>query len=297
MKIGYPCINRSVRCVGDKTFRLKSYSKERLIEVSGNNIACLLKMLYFNLKHNILFFRVSSDLIPFASHPVCRFKWQDYFKESFGKIGSFIKDNNIRISMHPDQFNVLNSQEKSVFKRTARELLYHAQILDLMELDYSAKIQIHVGGVYKDKERSIKRFIDRYSKLDKVIKSRLVIENDDKSYTLSDVIKISKAVNIPVIFDTLHHQVNSSGEPLREALALALKSWKREDGIAMVDYSEQREGQRAGVHAESIRPGNFKEFLRCSQGLDFDIMLEIKDKEKSALKAAALALDDERFIR
>jgi len=296
MKIGYPCINRTIICPEEKTFRLKSYSKERLKRVVENNINCLLKILYFNIEHNILFFRISSDIIPFASHPICRFKWQNYFKDSFKKIGDFIKDNNIRISMHPDQFNVLNSKDIDVFKRTQRELLYHAQVLDLMGLDDSAKIQIHVGGVYKEKEMSIDRFVERYKTLDKTLKRRLVIENDDKSYTLKDTIKINKAINIPVIFDTLHHEINSSGESLKDALREVSKSWKRRDGLPMVDYSQQRENGRAGAHAESIDIKDFKIFLKCTQDFDFDIILEIKDKEKSALKAIEVARDDKRFI-
>ncbi len=296
MKIGYPCINRTIICPGEKTFRLKSYSKERLKIVVENNINCLLKILHFNIEHNILFFRISSDIIPFASHPICRFKWQNYFKDSFKEIGDLIKNNNIRISMHPDQFNVVNSKDSNIFKRTHREILYHAQVLDLMGLDKSAKIQIHVGGVYGDKERSIERFIKRYETLDSSIRSRLVIENDDKSYTLLDCLKINKAINIPILFDVLHHEINSSGESLAEAFKKISKSWGRRDGLPMVDYSEQRRSKRPGVHAESIDTKMFKEFLVYTQDFDFDIMLEIKDKEKSALKAVGSAQNDKRFV-
>ena len=86
MKIGYPCINRSIDCKGDRTFRLKSYSEEKLIETVENNLNCLEKMLNYNIKNNLLFFRITSDLIPFASHQICQFDWQNYFKLKFEKI-------------------------------------------------------------------------------------------------------------------------------------------------------------------------------------------------------------------
>ena len=146
MKIGYPCINRSLDCKGNRTFRLRSYSNERMQVTVQNNLECLLRILQYNLKYGILFFRISSDLIPFASHPICKFPWQRYFQKSFEEIGQFINKNHVRISMHPDQFIVLNSPRDDVVQRSIAELAYHAEILDLMGLDTSAKIQLHVGG-------------------------------------------------------------------------------------------------------------------------------------------------------
>ncbi|MDD5614407.1 MAG: UV DNA damage repair endonuclease UvsE, partial [Candidatus Omnitrophica bacterium] len=270
---------------GNKTFRLKSYSKKRFIETVENNIACLLEVLKFNAEHKIFFFRISSDIVPFASHPVCKFKWQSYFKSELCKIGNFIKNNNIRISMHPDQFNVVNSKNPVILQRTARELLYHAQLLDVMKLDLTAKIQIHIGGVYGDKENSLKRFMHNYKTLDAQVKKRLVIENDDRSYNLSDCLQINKSLKIPVLFDVFHHSINSSGQNIQEALNLASETWQKKDGLLMIDYSQQQPGGRPGVHIESLEPKVFRSFLRYAGNLDFDIMLEIKDKEKSVFKA------------
>ena len=148
MKIGYPCINWTIGCKGDRTFRLKSYSEDRLIRTVRNNLDCLLAMLRFNVEHDILFFRITSDLVPFASHPVCDFDWLDYFKQDFAAIGSYINARSIRISMHPGQFTILNSPDAGVLEASSKELEYHAQVLDAMGLDTSAKIQLHVGGVY-----------------------------------------------------------------------------------------------------------------------------------------------------
>ena len=59
--------------------------------------------------------------------------------------------------MHPDQFTLINSPNEDNFTRSERELLYHCEVLDRMKLDVSAKVQIHIGGVYNDKEKSTKR--------------------------------------------------------------------------------------------------------------------------------------------
>ncbi|HUV02937.1 MAG TPA: hypothetical protein VMW67_05800 [Desulfobacteria bacterium] len=147
MRIGYPCINWTISCKGDRTFRLKSYSEERLIETVENNLNCLQEILAFNIDHTLLFFRITSDLVPFASHPINQFDWQGHFKHKFEGLGAFITRHGIRISLHPDQFTLINSVNTEVFERSVKELLYHAEVLDLMELDTTAKIQLHVGGV------------------------------------------------------------------------------------------------------------------------------------------------------
>jgi UV DNA damage endonuclease len=288
MKLGYPCINWAIGCKGDRTFRLKSYSEERLIDTVENNLQCLMKMLAFNVEHTLLFFRITSDLVPFASHPVNQFDWQGYFTQQFQEIGTFIRTHGMRISMHPDQFTLINSIRTEVFERSLKELMYHVQVLDLMELDMSAKIQIHVGGVYDNKAKSMQRFIRRFNDLDERIQKRLVIENDDTLYTLEDCLQIHRETGIPVLFDVYHHELNNTGETVREAFELFTKTWTEKDGVPMVDYSSQQPHGRKGKHAESIDLNSFKQFIKETEDFDFDIMLEIKDKEKSAVKAVDL---------
>ena len=166
-----------------------------------------------------------------------------------------------------------------------------------MRLDSSAKIQIHVGGVYGDKRKSMERFIGRFGRLDRKIQQRLAIENDDRNYTLRDCVNIHEKTGVPVIFDSFHHELNSSGESVAGALEYVSETWSKGDGVPMVDYSSQQSGKRKGRHAESIDLRRFRRFLRETGPHDFDIMLEIKDKERSALKALRVASGDRRLIR
>ncbi len=295
MKIGYPCINRSLSCRSSRTFRLSSYSKDRLFETVKGNIACLSEIVSFNQKQGIFFFRITSDLVPFASHPICTADWQDMFASSFATLGRGIREIGMRISMHPDQFILLNAPNPDIVLRSKKELAYHAEILDLLGLDRTAKIQLHVGGVYKDKSASIDRFIDQYATLDEPIVRRLVIENDDSRFTAKDCLQIHEKTKIPILFDNLHHRVHSGGEELKEIFPLVAATWEPHDGIPMTDYSTQEPGGRPGKHAETIDIPDFVTFTKDILPHDIDIMLEIKDKEKSAIAALAAVQDDARL--
>ena len=297
MKVGYPCINWTIGCKGNKTFRLKSYSEEKLKTIIKNNLDCLESILKYNIKNNILFFRITSDLIPFASHPICKFNWQDYFKDNFIRIGEFINNNDIRTSMHPDQFIVLNSIDEKIVQRSIKELFYHVQILDLMKLDYTAKIQIHIGGKYNNKTDSMQRFIIRWNKLNLRIKKRLVIENDDRIYSFKDCLYINKKTGIPILFDVFHHSILNNSEEINDAIKICAGLWAKKDGLPMVDYSSKKIGIHKSSHADTIDINNFKSFLEKTKPYDFDVMLEIKDKEKSALKAVEILEKDKRFVK
>ncbi len=66
------------------------------------------------------------------------------------------------------------------------------------------------------------------------------------------------------------------------------------DGSPRVDYSEQQPGKPKGSHAEQISLDRFRRFLEEARGLEFDVMLEIKDKEKSALEVAQVVWEATR---
>lgn len=296
MRIGYPCINTSLVC-RNRTFRLKSYSEERLAETVASNLDCLRRTLEFNVQRGILFFRINSGFVPFASHPICRFDWQRHFRDEFAAIGSFIRKHGIRVSLHPDQFTLINSLDEGIFQRSVKELSYHCELLDLMGADSSAKVQIHVGGVYSDRQASLDRFVKRWVFLDAATRRRLVIENDDRNYTLRECLALSWRTGVPVVFDAFHHEINCSGETTARAIGLAAATWRKKDGIPIIDYSTQAPAGRRGAHAPGLDKKAFRKFLQESRPFDFDLMLEIKDKEISAITAVGLAAGDSRLVR
>ena len=285
MKIGYPCINQSIGKKTISTFRLSSYSETKVKQSIEYNLNSLYEILNFNIGQGLHFFRISSDIIPFASHPIFQFHWKKCFARELFQIGKLIKKHEIRISMHPDQFVLLNSPNPSIVGNSIRELDYQSGFLDSLGLDNTAKVQIHVGGIYKNKEESIARFIKTYKNLlPNKIKSRLVIENDDFRYDMRDCVRINDEIDIPIIFDVFHNECMGQ-IPLRNVIKLAAETWQETDGVLMLDYSHQQPYSRKGRHIDSLDPNLFEQFLKDAKDLDFDIMLEIKDKEKSAIRA------------
>ena len=296
MRIGYPCTNRTLGCRGGRTLRLASFSLERLDEVVSGNLRCLETMLHFNVEHGIRFFRISSDLIPFASHSEIEPPWRHLYARAIAELGPLIQHEGIRIDMHPGQYTVLNSSDEKVAKNAMRDLVYHVGVLDEMGLDQTAKVQIHLGGVYGDREASLARFITRARLLPETIRRRLVIENDERSFGLVDCLRAADGAHLPVLLDVYHHRLKNAGESLADALAAAAETWSAADGIPIVDYSSPLPGGRFGQHAETLDDEDFRRFLYASRGVDVDVMLEIKDKELSALRAVELARGDPRLI-
>ncbi|AHJ96222.1 UV DNA damage repair endonuclease UvsE [Hymenobacter swuensis] len=292
MKIGYPCVNESLDCTTTSTFRLASYSDERVELAVGNNLRCLLRILAWNVERQLLFFRIGSGVVPFGSHPINTFPWQTRFAAEFRQVGDFVKAHDMRISFHPDQFVVLNSPDAGIVERSVQELVYQGSMLDLMGLDSTHKLQIHVGGLYGDRDLAISRFIATYRQLPEAVRARLVIENDDRLFSLQDCLRVHQAVGIPILFDNFHHECLNHGEPMAEALRLAAATWHpARDGVMMMDYSSQAHGERKGKHTASMEEDLFRAFLPELGDLDVDIMLEIKDKEASAGRACGILRD------
>ena len=283
LKIGYACSNASIKATTNKTFRLASYSSQKIEETIEINIEGLKKMIEWNHEQKIDFFRIGSGVIPFASHEMCDYDWQSKWKTELKAIGKNIK--NMRISMHPGQFVLINSPREDVVQKSITELLYHVEFLDLLGLDNTAKIQIHVGGVYGDKSTAIARFIKNYHTLPQSIKNRLAIENDDSLFSLKDCLQIHEATKIPIIFDTFHHECLNNNEPMKEAIQLAQNTWSKTDGRLMLDYSSQMPDAKRGKHIDDIDLEHFKSVLTQFPNKEIDIMLEIKNKEISVHKA------------
>jgi UV DNA damage endonuclease len=288
MRIGYVGQNLSLDCTPASTFRLASYSAERLRTTVASNLACMERVLEYNAEHGLLYYRITSDLVPFASHEVCDFDWQTEFAGELARLGAFVREHGMRVAMHPGQYILIGSPDEGTFRRSVAELVYHAQVLDLMGMDTSAKLQIHVGGVYGDKAASSARFVERCAGLPPAVLRRLAIENDERLYGVADCVKISEAAGIPIIFDDFHFRLKDDGLPYAEAVALVRATWGAADGVPLVDYSSQQPDKRFGSHATTLDDADFLGFLERIGTEDADVMLEIKDKNLSAVRALAL---------
>jgi UV DNA damage endonuclease len=294
MNSGYACLTVGVPNTGQKSCRLKNASNSKLREIIKHNLNSLEKIIGYNIENNIRLFRISSDLIPFGSSNVNNLPWWDAYANELHTIGDKIINKGMRVSMHPGQYTVLNSPDSEVVRRAIEDLNYHAKVLNSLGVREEHKIVLHIGGIYNDKKRAIKRFISNYQYLYEEIKKRLIIENDDKSYNISEVLEIGAILNIPVVYDNLHNKANPCDPDKSEQYWIneCRKTWQAKDGCQKIHYSQQNLFKKIGSHSETIRINEFIDFYRCLETYDLDIMLEVKDKNLSAIKCINCTSDN-----
>ncbi|MBU3142059.1 UV DNA damage repair endonuclease UvsE [Clostridium sp. CF012] len=285
MKIGYACIPLTIDARTNRRLTLKNFSETMLLEILEQNLIDLREILENNEKYNIKLFRISSDIVPLGSHSVNEMAWHKYFKNELNEIGEYVKKCGMRVSMHPGQYTVLNAEKEDIVAKAIKDLEYHARFLDALGVDGSNKIILHIGGGYGDKALAMNRFIENFRRLSPSVKKRLVIENDDRTFNIVDLLFVSGEINIPVIFDNLHHKCNHEIEmPIKEIMDKVAKTWKEEDGNPKVHYSQQDLYKHVGAHSKTIMVKEFLEYFEEVKEFNIDIMLEVKDKDISAIK-------------
>lgn len=285
IRIGYACVNTRLPAP-NRTCRLRYATPERIIELSRQNLAALETILQWNAAHGIRLFRIASETIPFGSHEINTMPWWKILEPELNRLGRLIQQHAMRVSMHPGQFTVLNSQRQDVVEKSLAELEYHARFLEALSVDSEHKIIVHLGGVFGDKNGSWQRFADNFRRLSRRAQNRLLLENDEKCYHIAETIALAQQLQIPAVFDVFHHDWNPAYEEksLREIIALAMATWRLQDGRPKLHYSNQWPGKLPGTHSQSVKMPDFKKFYATVADLDVDVMLEVKDKEQSVLK-------------
>lgn len=284
-RIGYASMNLDIRPSNYRTCRKDRINEDLLKILIAHNLEVLEKTLMYNIEQGNTMFRISSSLIPFGSSSLNTLKWETEFKVVFARLRGLIDTHDIRISMHPGQYTVLNAPNPEVVANAILDLKYHEKVLRLLTKSKDATMVLHVGGVYGDKKSALERFVQQYLRLDESIKDYLVIENDDRLFTVEDCLWISKEVNIPVVFDNLHHDINPSlcDIPIHILMDEVVKTWG--DKKPKFHYSQQDPLKRKGAHSQTINLDQFiADYESFYQGIDVDLMLEVKDKNRSFVK-------------
>lgn len=254
---------------------------KKLKEVTYSNIEALEKILRYNIDNNIHFYRMTSNFIPLATHPDVMWDYLKYFKKDLEYIGKLIKDNNLRVDAHPDQFNVINSDRESVVENTLRTLNMQVDLFEAMNYE-QGKLVIHIGGVKGGKDIALDRFINNLKNFPKRITDRLILENDDKTFNAKEVLQICEKTNLPMVFDIHHHNCNNCEEDIKSLLPQIFKTWEDEELVPKIHFSSPREFEKDRKHADYIDANRFLEFIykaKESVNKDFDIMIEAKKKD------------------
>lgn len=293
MNLGYACINVTLGEQGITTNRsmIKKTFAQKGIEYAGElalkNVLDLETVIQWNIDNDILLYRMSSDIFPWASeYSIQSLPQYDAILTVLQRIGRNANNNDIRIGCHPGPFNVLCSPNPNVVQNTIKDLETHAQIFDMMGLSQTPynKINIHCNGTYGDKIASMQRFCDNFNMLSDSVKSRLTVENDDKAsmYTVKDLMYIHERIGIPIVFDYHHHSIHNEGMSERDALGMAVETWGDIKPVVHYSSSKQKETgnpkDKPQAHADYI----LEEIN--THGFDVDIMLECKAKELALLE-------------
>jgi len=257
---------------------------EKIDEICRHNAAALQRALEFCETKGIGAFRVNSQILPVKTHPEAGYDIRDLpsgkeIMAAFKACGRFAADHNIRLSFHPDQFVVLNSPNAEVVARSVEELRYQAQVAEWIGADV---INIHAGGVYGDKDAALKRLLKTVKRLPANIKSRLTLENDDRSYTPRDLIPVSPKIGLPLVYDVHHHRCLPDGLSIAEATQAALATWQ--DREPLFHLSSPKDGWQGGKtfrHHDFI---NIRDFPAEWRNLNVTIEVEAKAKEAAVLK-------------
>ena len=303
--LGYACINMSLssgpkskrvttnRSMIKRTFLQKG--KDYAADLALQNLTDLYTILVWNKNNGINFFRLSSEIFPWASeYEIESLHNYDLLLQAAKKSGDYAKEHGIRLTSHPGPFNKLCSYKEHVVANTIRDLEIHGQVFDMIGLDRSPynKINIHVGAAYDSKEKALDNFCRNFEKLSDSVKTRLTVENDDipSLYSTHELYDgVFSKINIPIVFDYHHHKFRNDGESEFEAVSLAKETWK--DVTPVVHYSESRRDEygdssiKANAHSDLIY-NKIEDY-----DLDIDIMIEAKSKEKALLHYRELYLN------
>lgn len=280
-RVGFPCLTTSLGFTTGHTTRLNNFSEEKQEEKINENIGGLINILNWMGKTKLRMFRMSSEFVPFATHNISKnIDWESKIKYKLTQIGEYFLPHNFRFSIHAMPFVVLNSPKSYVVKNSLNELEYYTKLLDCLGCDNTHKIIIHPGGVYNDKPQAIKNLKTTLNSIDPKIKSRLILENDDKHYSYRDVLEIGEDVGIPPILDIHHFYLLPSPKIARD-LERGKLLW---DSIPKIHASSSMPNARHGTHDDYTTQKMLKRITQIIP-YDVDVMFECGKKEEAATKA------------
>ncbi|ODN29935.1 UV DNA damage repair endonuclease UvsE [Fervidobacterium thailandense] len=270
--LGFFCSTADGKISTNHTLTLKSLNLKNLLRTVSKNGEDFVKLLDISQRLGLRIFRLGSNFIPFASHESFSASWFVELKPILRELAQEIKCRGIRITMHPGQFVVLNSPREEVVVNSLKELKYHFWLLDELGVDENGVVVVHTGGTYGNKELSKATFVERVRENPWLLE-RLALENDERHFTVGDVLEIS-AVGLPVVFDYYHHKLNPSEFSVPELM----KTW----GNRIPEFhisSEPESPKHFGEHGNWLKVEDFVGMVGMFQGHRIDVIVEAKQKE------------------
>ncbi len=258
----------------------KNYTVDKLINITENNLNNLKELMVYNVKNNYHFYRLTSKLVPLATHDKVNFDYITPLTYKYKEIGKIINDNKIRVDTHPDQYAVLNSMDKRIVTNTFQILEYHYKVLNALNIK-NPIIILHVGSSACGKKASITRFINNFNKLTKHIQKCIAVENDDKVYNIKDVLSLCNKLNIPMVLDYHHYICNNDEEKIEDYIEGIMNTWKEINPKFHFSTPKSKLKKEFRSHHDYINADDFIKFINILKpyNKDIDIMIEAKAKD------------------
>jgi UV DNA damage endonuclease len=256
----------------------------KLRELAAHNAASLYAAIEYCAAHGIGCFRVHSQILPLKTHPELGYDARTLGEDvilALQRCGQLARSTGTRISFHPDQFVVLSSPDARVVKSSLSELDYHAEVAEWIGADV---INVHGGGGYGDKTDALRRLRTTVGELPDRARSRLTLENDDRTYTPSDLLPVCDDLAVPLVYDVHHHRCHGDDLEIEAATRHAIATWNREP---LFHVSSPRDGWRADdprPHSDTIA---VRDVPISWDTLDITVEVEAKAKELAVRKLQA----------
>ena len=295
VQLGYACICMELseskprvtsnRSMIKRTFKNKGI--EYASELARLNTEDLIKIVQWNNQKGIKVFRMSSCLFPWMSeYELTDLPDYETIKSNLASVGRIAMENGQRLSFHPGPFNILSSPKDKVVEASFIDLTRHGEIMDLMGLprNRNAKINIHVGAAYGNRQTALDRWCKNYEGLPESVKTRLTVENDDRAnlYSTKDLYYgVFERTGVPIVFDFHHHNFNTGDQNHEEALKLAASTWG--DVKPTCHYSESKRDKEGAKVSPTAHSAYIYDKIE-DYGVEFDCVIEAKAKEKALFK-------------
>lgn len=296
VRLGYVAMSMELKNASpSKTMTFAQFEKipdrdaalRKLERIALINLENTLRLLKHNAASDIHFYRLTSRLIPLANHEEL-LDW-DYMKPlrtALREIGNFSRKHGMRLDFHPDHFVLINSMEKGILKNSITTLKLHYLLLKAMGIAPTHRCVMHVGGNYKETEKSLERFVDNWMVVPRAIQPMIMLENDDKSFTLEDTLYLCEKLGIPLVFDYHHHLAHHKNPNWVKHWERVVGTWMHSPLPIKMHISSPKSDQAFRHHSDYVDIKMFFNFLKEIKGSvpQIDCMIEAKRKDEALFK-------------
>ncbi len=287
--LGYVSLPLTLNITSSKTITYTRFKElgpslglQKVDEKIKENLEALSQILKYNIRNHIHFYRMTSALIPLATLEEVPFDYIDPYLKKYKEIGTYIKQNRLRVDMHPDEYCILNSMNKKVVDGAFSILKYHAALCKAMDLP-NPKLVLHVGSSQGGKKGSITRFKNNFRSLPLEIQKMIVLENDDKVYGVEDTLTLAESLNVPMVLDYHHFLCHNNNELISAYYSRIFNTWKDTSLPPKVHFSSPKNKTKKEFrsHHDYIDSTSFIAFLEEVKNYteELDIMIEAKMKD------------------